>query len=91
MSLVQLEYFVAIAEEGNIGRAAKRLHISQPPLSRQLRSLEAELGTELFTRSTRGVKLLPRGKQFLEHARRILASVEEAKRCLSLPSGATSS
>lgn len=82
MSLVQLEYFVAIAEEGNIGRAAKRLHISQPPLSRQLRSLEAELGAELFLRTTRGVKLLPHGKEFLEHARRILAQVEEAKRSL---------
>ncbi len=86
MSLVQLEYFVAIAEEGNIGRAAKRLHVSQPPLSRQLKSLEEELGTTLFARTTRGVELLPHGKQFLHHARRILAQVEEAKHSLGQPS-----
>ncbi|MGE3674002.1 MAG: LysR family transcriptional regulator [Polyangiaceae bacterium] len=82
MSLVQLEYFVAIAEEGNIGRAARRLHVSQPPLSRQLRSLEEELGAELFKRTARGVQLLPHGKTFLEHARRVLAEVEHAKSCL---------
>ncbi|MCA9645468.1 MAG: LysR family transcriptional regulator [Polyangiaceae bacterium] len=83
MSLVQLEYFVAIAEEGNIGRAAKRLHVSQPPLSRQLKSLEEELGADLFKRTPRGVQLLPHGKRFLEHARRILAEVEQAKICLA--------
>lgn len=82
MSLDQLEYFVAIAEEQNIGRAARRLHISQPPLSRQLHALESELGTTLFQRTPRGVTLLPQGKVFLDHARQILDQVQAAKRAL---------
>lgn len=82
MSLDQLEYFVAIAEEENIGRAARRLNISQPPLSRQLHALESELGTTLFQRTPRGVTLLPQGKLFLDHARQILSQVEAAKRAL---------
>jgi DNA-binding transcriptional LysR family regulator len=80
VSLTQLQYFVAVAEEGRIGRAARRLNISQPPLSRQLMSLEDELGVRLFERSARGVRLLPEGELFLEHARRILESVELAVR-----------
>lgn len=82
MSLDQLEYFVAIAEEENIGRAARRLNISQPPLSRQLHALESELGTTLFQRTPRGVTLLPQGKVFLGHARQILSQVQAAKRAL---------
>lgn len=76
MSLAQLQYFVAIAEEGSVGRAAERLHISQPPLSRQLRSLEDELGAPLFERTPRGVRLLPAGAALLGRARRILADVD---------------
>jgi DNA-binding transcriptional LysR family regulator len=78
MSLSQIEYFVAVAEAGTIGRAALRLHVSQPPLTRQLRSLEEELGTRLFDRTPRGVRLRPEGRVFLEHARAVLSAVDRA-------------
>jgi DNA-binding transcriptional LysR family regulator len=78
VSLAQFKYFVAVADAGHVGRAARRLHISQPPLSRQIRSLEDELGTPLFERTPRGVRLLPEGEVFLAHARRVLAEVEAA-------------
>jgi hypothetical protein len=82
VSLDQLSYFVAVAEEGNIGRAARRLHISQPPLSRQIRSLEEELGAALFRRTPRGVQLLPAGLQLLPRARHILQEVAGARLCV---------
>ena len=78
MDLRHLRYFIAVAEEQNIGRAAARLHISQPPLTRQIQQLEEELGVLLFTRTPRGMELTPAGEQLLEEARNIRALVEQA-------------
>lgn len=79
MSLVQLESFVAVAEEGHLGRAATRLHVTQPPLTRRIKALEGELGAPLFERTPRGMRLLPTGERLLPHAREILARVELAR------------
>lgn len=79
MSLEQLETVVAIAEEGALTRAAQRLHISQPPLTRRLRALEDELGAALFVRNARGMTPTAAGERFIERARAILASVDDAR------------
>ncbi|HFE44678.1 MAG TPA: LysR family transcriptional regulator [Nannocystis exedens] len=89
MSLTQIAYFVAVAEEQHISRAARRLHISQPPLSRQIRNLELELNTTLFRRTPRGMELLPEGARFLAHARTILADVEAARVAFAGPQNPT--
>jgi LysR family transcriptional regulator, hca operon transcriptional activator len=79
MELRHLRYFVAVAEAGSVTVAAAReLHTSQPSLSRQIRDLEDELGTELLTRRARGIELTPAGRVFLDHARSVLSQVEAA-------------
>ncbi len=79
MELRHLRYFVAVAEAGSLTvAAARRLHTSQPSLSRQIRDLEDELGAQLLTRRARGIELTPAGRAFLDHARLVLSQVEAA-------------
>jgi DNA-binding transcriptional LysR family regulator len=78
MELRHLRYFLAVGEEQHYGRAARRLRVAQPALSRQIQNLEQELGFDLFERLPRGVKLSAAGRLFLEDARRIVRDVSEA-------------
>jgi LysR family hca operon transcriptional activator len=79
MELRHLRYFVAVAEMGSLTTAAEqRLHTAQPSLSRQIRDLEAEVGVQLLTRSTRGIELTAAGRAFLDHARLALTQAETA-------------
>ncbi len=78
MDLGQLQAFVVVAEELHFGKAAARLHISQPPLSRAIKMLEEEMGIVLFERTSRRVSITPAGKVFRERAREILAKLDSA-------------
>lgn len=79
MELRQLRYFLAVADELHFGRAAQKLHMSQPPLSVQVGRLEREVGTPLFERSTRRVALTPAGRHLQERARRIIDEVDAVR------------
>src|ERR1700747_3920317 len=79
MELRHLRFFIAVAEEGSLTLAAeKRLHTSQPSLSRQIRDLEYEVGVPLMNRSVHGIELTAAGRAFLDHARLALAQAGAA-------------
>ncbi|MGJ9417573.1 LysR substrate-binding domain-containing protein [Massilia sp. CMS3.1] len=79
MDLKQLRYFLALTNEGSFSRASEQLHMAQPPLTRQIQSLEEELGTTLFVRTPRGVELTDAGKVMFQEVPNILALVQAAK------------
>ncbi|MDJ0979712.1 MAG: LysR substrate-binding domain-containing protein [Erythrobacter sp.] len=78
MEIRQLRYFVAVAEEQNFGLAARRLNVSQPPITRQIRKLEEELEVQLLRRLSKGSELTEAGRVFLDDAREILAAIERS-------------
>src|SRR3954468_13192901 len=78
MELRHLRYFIAAAETENVTRAAQKLHVSQPAISRQIRDLESELGFALFERSAKSLRLSPAGFVFLEQSRALLKQVDTA-------------
>ncbi|MFI5606573.1 LysR family transcriptional regulator [Amycolatopsis sp. NPDC051903] len=90
VDLRKVRYFVAVAEELHFGRAAERLHIAQPVLSRQVRALEEELRAQLFVRDRRSTELTAAGRQLLEDSRPILAAAEALRRRVALAARGTS-
>ena len=89
MDLRLLRYFVAVAEERHVGRAAARLHMSQPPLSRAIKQLEADLGAVLLHRSATGVTLTPAGELLYDEARTLLEQVEQARARIAAAAAST--
>src|SRR5260370_7537815 len=85
MRLAQLEYFVAIAEEGSYAAASTRLIIAQPSLSQQISALEKELGCRLFERLPRGVRLTSAGREFFPDAQRTVLSAQRPRRAARAP------
>src|SRR5882724_8366063 len=77
MELRQIRYFIAVAEEGHITRAAERLGMQQPPLSKQIKAIERQLDAQLFHRKPRGVVLTDAGHTFLSCARKIIADLDQ--------------
>ncbi len=77
MNIRQLRYFICVAEEASFGRAAAKLHISQPPLSQQIKALEKDLQAELFVRGRHGARLTRAGQALLDRARALIADFEE--------------
>jgi len=82
-TLRQLQYFVAVAEQGSVSRAAQNLSISQSSVTEAIKELEGDLGVELFERHPRGLNITHKGHQFLRHATKILADVSDARRTFS--------
>src|SRR5262247_3188433 len=78
MDLRHLRYFIAVAEEGHITRAAERLDMQQPPLSRLIKTMERELDVQLIRRKARGVELTDAGHAFVDNARKVLAALDHA-------------
>jgi DNA-binding transcriptional LysR family regulator len=78
MDLRDMRHFLAVAEEGHIGRAAARLHLSQPPLTRHIQALEEKIGVPLFVRTPKGVTLTEAGRTLLEEAPNLLALAQQA-------------
>lgn len=87
MDLRSLRYFVAVAEELHFGRAAARLHMTQPPLSRAIKQLEADLGSVLLRRSPSGVALTPAGTALYDEARTLLAQADQVRARVSAATG----
>jgi len=88
MELRTLRYFVAVAEERHFGRAATRLHMSQPPLSRAIKQLESNMGAALLQRSTAGVMLTPAGAELLGQARTLLDQADQVRARVAVAAGA---
>lgn len=89
MELRHLRYFVAVAEEENVSRAARKLHVSQPGISRQIRDLEDGIGFQLFERSAKSLRLTEAGRIFLVEARAVLQHADEAVKKARAVSGGT--